>query len=360
MDVGAYWSSCCSSVASLHRAWAVPTSLRTRHSRPRLRRQRRVPPRPPPRRRRPRPTAFLLRHSPSPTVTARTSALRARLRPRCSRATPSTWIRTTMAWRARTTPTVRTTAHRTPMCPLRGRRRTRTAAVAAPDRARATPGTGASRVSAMETTTGTAASDDDLPAANGVCPHLPLPPRIGRSARRGVGGKGGAAIAERRRRRPCGRRHDVDTSPAEGDAETYDDFPKGRWVVSALRGASSSIVAPSRFQDSPRGRSKLWTNSPSLSSVQPLLRTPWISGAGTSRFLSDLDAWRRTPTTSGWARPLASGSTPRWPPYLCVRLGRLAGWSPRSTGDSCRRPCLTRQCPRGRRGGSDVTEPLPT
>jgi len=51
----------------------------------------------------------------------------------------------------------------------------------------------------------------------GLCPLLPRPPRTGRSARRGVGGKGGAAIAERRRRRPCGRRRGVDTSPAEGD-----------------------------------------------------------------------------------------------------------------------------------------------
>ncbi|GAA1393649.1 hypothetical protein GCM10009613_40430 [Pseudonocardia kongjuensis] len=43
----------------------------------------------------------------------------------------------------------------------------------------------------------------------------------------------------------------MDTSPAEGDAETYDDLPKGRWGVGALRGASSSIVAPSQVRGLP-------------------------------------------------------------------------------------------------------------
>jgi hypothetical protein len=42
-------------------------------------------------------------------------------------------------------------------------------------------------------------------------PFFPLSPRPGRVARRSGGGKGGAcAIAERRRRRPCGHRGDVD------------------------------------------------------------------------------------------------------------------------------------------------------
>ncbi len=47
----------------------------------------------------------------------------------------------------------------------------------------------------------------------------PCPPRPGRIARRSGGGKGGAcAIAERRRRRPCGHRGDVDHPRPRGPA----------------------------------------------------------------------------------------------------------------------------------------------